>query len=261
MIKQSEVRRSGEETVNLHVATHVSGFQADTLERDAFEALRPVRSMKNSLAPINRVPPEILSLIPDYCCEDDMDQDLVALTHVRRSWRDTLISRSSLWTKLDFIDTDKTRTYIQRSRSSPFELYLRDDEVMVHAFPLIIPHIQRLKPLTVDARDLPSALRHFRCHVPLLRELDISVSTGIDPVLDSASSMVISHRSTSCTCLESLQIFPGKIYQTSELSTSKCFPNHTEQLKFWISSSPHPSYTRFRFCIQWKTHPTLHPSE
>jgi hypothetical protein len=142
--------------------------------------------MKNSLAPIKRVPPEILSLIPDYCCEDGMDQDLVALTHVCRSWRDTFISRSSLWTKLDFIDTDKTRTYIQRSQSSPFELYLQDDEVIDHAFPLIIPHIQRLKSLTVDARDLPSALRHFRCHVPLLRKLDISVSTGIDPVLDSA---------------------------------------------------------------------------
>jgi hypothetical protein len=96
MMKQSEVRRSGGETVDLHVAAHVSGFQADALERDGFEVLRLVRSMKNSLAPINRVPPEILSLIPDYCCEDDMDRDLVALTHVCRSWRDTFISRSSL---------------------------------------------------------------------------------------------------------------------------------------------------------------------
>jgi hypothetical protein len=186
MMKQSEVRRSGGEIVDLHVATHVSGFQVDALEQDAFEVLRLVRSMKNSLAPINRIPPEVLSLIPDYYHEYNIDQDLIAFTHVCRSWRDTFISRSSLWTKLDFIDTDKTRTYIQRSQSSPFELYLQDDEVIDDAFPLIIPHIQQLKSLTVDARDLPSALRHFRCHVPLLRRLDINISAEIDPVLDSA---------------------------------------------------------------------------
>jgi hypothetical protein len=185
MMKQSEVRRSGGETVNLHVVSHASGFQANTLERDAFEVLRLVRSMKNSLAPINRIPPEILSLIPDYYREDDMDEDLVALTHVCRGWRDAFISRSSLWTKLDLIDTDKTHTYIQRSQSSPLELYLRYDEVIDHAFPLITPHIRQLKSLTVDAYVFPNVLRHFFCHAPLLKKLDISISAPDDPVLDA----------------------------------------------------------------------------
>ena len=90
-----------------------------------------VRSVKNSFAPVNRIPPEILSLTPDYyeydeddVDEDKVDKDLIALTHVCRSWRDVFISRSSLWTRLDFTNVDKTRTYIHRSKSSPLEINL-----------------------------------------------------------------------------------------------------------------------------------------
>jgi hypothetical protein len=167
------------------MVTHGSGFQVDALERDAFEALRLVRSNKNSLAPISRVPPEILSLIPDYFSKDNIDQDLVALTHVCHDWRDTFISRSSLWTELDFTTTDKTRTYIQRSQSSPLGLYLSNNGVINDTFLLVIPHIHRLKSLTIDTYGLPSVLRHFRCHMPLLKKLDISISAPNDPVLDA----------------------------------------------------------------------------
>ena len=44
-----------------------------------------VRSMKNTFTPIGRVSQDILSLIADYC---DMDDELVALTHVCRGWRE-----------------------------------------------------------------------------------------------------------------------------------------------------------------------------
>ena len=40
--------------------------ELNSLEQDAFEVLRLVRSIKNSLAPITRIPPEVLSLIPDH---------------------------------------------------------------------------------------------------------------------------------------------------------------------------------------------------
>ena len=86
-----------------------------------------VRSVQNSLAPINRIPPDVLSFIPDYCHADDADQDLIALSHVCRHWRDVFISRSSLWTQLDFMNIDQTGAYIQRSRSSSLEVYLAKD--------------------------------------------------------------------------------------------------------------------------------------
>ena len=111
-----------------------------------------------------------------------MDQDLIVLTHVCRGWRNILISRSSLWTRLDFASIEKIRTYIRRSKSSPLKFYLGYNGNIDDVFPLMIPHIHRLKSLTVNTRALPSILRHFRCHTPLLEKLDIN-SVG-DPVLD-----------------------------------------------------------------------------
>jgi hypothetical protein len=182
--------------VDLYVISHICGFQVDALERDALEVLRLIRSVKNSLAPINRVPPEVLSRIPDYYDEDDTDTDkvLTALTHVCRGWRDTFISRASLWTRFDFTNIDKTRTYIERSKSSPLRFYLRRNrvtdesslvnEVINDAFSLVIPHICRLKSLTVDVDYHRNVLKHLRCNVPLLDKLDFRVHTVSGPVLD-----------------------------------------------------------------------------
>lgn len=156
----------------------------DSLERDAFEVLKLVQSMKNSFAPINRIPPEVLSLIPDYYCEGAVDRAPTALTHVCRSWREIFTSRSSLWTTLEFTNIDKTRAYIQRSRSSPLDLHLVGDEVIDDAFALVIPHICRLKSLTVRSVALPRVLEHFHRHTPLLEKLDIDVWPTDDPVLD-----------------------------------------------------------------------------
>ena len=75
-----------------------------------------VRAAKNSFAPINRIPPEILSLLPDY---RETDHQLVALTHVCRRWRDIFISCSPLWTSLGCTDLDKTHVYLERSKASP----------------------------------------------------------------------------------------------------------------------------------------------
>ena len=192
-MNQSEVSQRKGGTLDLYTGTHACGFQVDALEGDAFEVLRLVRAIKNSLAPISRIPPEVFSFIPDHFCEDDggyykddMDQDLVAMTHVCRGWRNTLTSLSSLWTHVEFRNVDKTRTYIQRSESSPLKLYLGDDDDIHEAFPLIIPHIGRLKSLTADTEALPTVLQHFRRHTPLLEKLDIYISQVGGSVVDGA---------------------------------------------------------------------------
>ena len=169
------------------VAHALYGLQVDALGQDAFEVLRLVRSVQNSLAPIHRIPPVVLSFIPDYYRELDVDRNLIALTHVCRSWRVTFISRSSLWTHLDFENTDKTHTYIQRSRSSPLEITFRGfpDEDADSLFSPIIPHLHRLKSLTIDA-DTPGVLRYLRCHTPLLEKLDIRIADKHGVVLNAA---------------------------------------------------------------------------
>ena len=135
--------------------------------------------MKNSFAPVTRIPPEVLSLIPDYYDEDDGDRDLTALTHVCRRWRETFISRSLLWNRFDLTNTDKTRTYIQRSRSSPLKFHLANGKDIKHAFPLIIPHIHRLRSLSVSVwNTLTSVLEDFRYPTPLLEKLVVIALPG-----------------------------------------------------------------------------------
>ena len=149
-----------------------------------------VRSVKNSFSPINRIPPDVFSSVAEYYDMDDeeeIDQAAITLTHVCRSWRDIFTSRSPLWTMLDFTNTDKARTCIQRSQSSPLKLHLGDDtKILEGAFALVMPHICRLGSLTIPARALPSTLVHFRRHAPLLERLhiDIAGAGGRSPALD-----------------------------------------------------------------------------
>ena len=128
--------------------------------------------MKNSFALVNRIPPEILSLIPNHWEDGHNDENLIQVTHVCRSWRDIFISRPSLWTRLDFSNADKTRVYIERSKSFSLEICLeaRDKFNQNEAFLLAVPHISRLKSLSVSgnpAQLLPILVENFSRHVPL----------------------------------------------------------------------------------------------
>ena len=154
----------------------------NALERDASEVLSLVRTLKNSFTPINQIPPEVLSLIPGHC---DDGEDLITLTHVCRGWRDVFTSCSPLWTRLDFINVDKTRTYIQRSQSSPLDICLKYTGHLDDAFSLAIPHLHRLKSLTIRMDALPDILTHFRCQAPLLEELNIALYRDRNPILDN----------------------------------------------------------------------------
>jgi hypothetical protein len=150
-----------------------------------------VRSMKNHFAPINKIPPELLSLIPKYLGKDDMDKSLIALTHACRSWRELLIGYPSLWARLDCANADKTRVYIERAKLSPLEIALRKRRVTTYlegAFPLVIPHIGRLRSLSIVGTrgPLPNLTQHLSCPIPFLRNLTINLTCHPPPVLDSA---------------------------------------------------------------------------
>ena len=143
-----------------------------------------VRSVKNDFAPINRIPPEVLSLIPDYC--DNYDT-LITLTHVCHGWRELFISRSSLWASLDCTNVEKTRVYIERSKSSPLEISLLEkhhgsaycDEALL----LAAPHINRLSSLDVygPSHILADLNKYFTCPTPLLRKLKIDLAFDHNP--------------------------------------------------------------------------------
>ena len=147
--------------------------------------------MKNNFTPINKIPLEVFSLIPGYWESDNEDEGLITMTHVCRGWREVLIARSSLWTRLFCTNTDKTQVYIKRSKASPLELSLYRSEVVTYledAFLLVVLHIGRLRSLNVsrDVDLLQNLMQHLSCPIPLLRELVIDTLCDPAPVLEDS---------------------------------------------------------------------------
>ena len=139
-----------------------------------------IRSLKNKLAPIHRIPPEVLTLVPDYWGEWKWNKvpDVIPLTHVCRAWREMFLSRSSLWTTFYCKNADKTRAYLERSRSSPIELQINREDVLSPHDPLlqVIPHAtSRLKHLSVRAtpKSIDDITIHLSRPAPLLEFLSV----------------------------------------------------------------------------------------
>jgi hypothetical protein len=140
------------------------------------------------MAPVNRIPSEILALIPDFWngYYDNKGRDLVALTHVCRAWREVFVSWSSLWTNLDCVGGARTRVYLARSKSLPLNLSLRTEHSLPSSHPFfeIIPRaIGRLKSLSIRAA--PQELQYITPHLsrpaPLLENLSIEVGYSYEP--------------------------------------------------------------------------------
>ena len=161
-------------------------FADDALEQNALEVLGLIRSMKNTFALVNRTPPDILSLIPEYWDRRERDKNVIRLTHVCRGWRDLFTLRPLLWNRLGCVDVDKTRAYLERSKSSPLEIILNNK---TDALFLAGPHIGRVKSLTIIAvrGDVISDITtHFSRPAPLLEYLSIAIRAPYIPVLDCA---------------------------------------------------------------------------
>ena len=151
--------------------------------------------MKNTFVPVNSTPPEVLSLIPDYCEDSERDGTSIKLTHVCRRWREIFISRPSLWTRLGCKNAEKTKAYIERSRTSPLEILLNGRGAAYprrEAFYLVVPHIGRARTLSIlnwwypaSAEFLPILVGAFACPVPLLEKLKIDLIHGPTPTLSS----------------------------------------------------------------------------
>jgi len=210
-------------------------------------------------SPINRIPPEILVLLPDFWDAYNKDKNIITLTHVCWVWRQVFTSRSSLWTRIDCEDKDKTRVYLERSRSSPIDLSLRrDDDLSLHdPFFQITPHTMgRLRSLSVKATmwNLSDIATHLSYPAPLLERMSIDGdyehdSNGI-PTLTSAlfggdlPSLRNLHLEYVCTELpwrNMVNLTSLKLIDTSPVSMS--------QLLDFFETAPHLYEVEFRMRI------------
>jgi len=126
------------------------------------------------------VPPEILTLVPDFLDDED---EIVTLTHVCQAWRGAFISRACLWTYFDCKDGEKTRVYFERSKSSPIRLLLdKSKDISLHnPFFQVIPRATgRLESLSVKGttESIQVIISRLSYSAPLLEHLSIDASHG-----------------------------------------------------------------------------------
>ena len=165
-----------------------------------------LHSLRNDMAPISLLPPEVLSRIFHFLSLKDQPlgyfrtQNLgwIIVTHVCRLWRQVAIGDSSLWARILGVPTNREliSEMLARARTAPLDIIIDldgvpDPKVLLDFFPHL-SHTRELCLSGLDSRHLDSvqgicsqevpALKHFKveasliypCNYPTLtfRELD-----------------------------------------------------------------------------------------
>ena len=73
-------------------------LQVDALEKRAKEILGQVHSLRDSVRPVNRLPPEVLASCATFV--SDADLPIIPLTHVCQYWRESIVSNPGNWKSL-----------------------------------------------------------------------------------------------------------------------------------------------------------------
>lgn len=125
----------------------LSGFTVDMvsqLDRDTSTALATIREWRNSFVCINRVPLNILSLIPAHLSSQ---MDPLRASFVCRRWRRTFLQHTPLWSQLYPIRGEVyLKTLLERAKGSTLDIFttLADH---VSTITQLLPHTKQMRHL------------------------------------------------------------------------------------------------------------------
>ena len=130
-----------------------------------------LRQLKNSLVPINRLPPEILALVSAF---RESEEDLMSATAVCKYWRSTLVSTPNLWNNIVCgrdVAIPLVHMYFERSRTVPVVV-----QIHARSSRLLSPHTERISGLTMfieNLQDLHDIAEHLSKPAPLLHTITL----------------------------------------------------------------------------------------
>jgi hypothetical protein len=85
-----------------------------------------LKSRRNSLCPVSRLPPEVLSEVFLVLAEQlqaqgrfEVDFKWTTVAHVCRIWRNIALQHGRLWGKIDTTIPDRTSVFVDRSKGAP----------------------------------------------------------------------------------------------------------------------------------------------
>ena len=148
--------------------------------------LATIREWRNSLVPINRVPLDILSLIPTYLT---FPHDGIFISSVCRHWRRIFIQHTALWTCL-CLTRPRTdlymKTLLERSKGSALDIIVYQgptsaNPLRAETLALLSPHAQRIGSLSFIRNcwaDIQKLSEVAAGPLPLLWTLKIRVVYG-----------------------------------------------------------------------------------
>jgi len=154
------------------------------MELEAKHALSTIHSSMNTFPEINRLPSEILALIPSFLTEH---KDLVFTTHVCRHWRNTIVASPPLWSSLDneTMHKDLVAAYIDRCGGTPLDVNFSSEsdknssflkKVVLHS-----SHIRTIRIPCVPWYHIAEISDAFETPLPLLRDADLSIGYDLSP--------------------------------------------------------------------------------
>jgi hypothetical protein len=147
-------------------------------------ALSTLHVSMNTFSKINRLPPEVLALIPSFLTSP---KDLILTTHVCRRWRNTITASPPLWSSLDndTMHTDLIATYMDRCGGAPLDVSFSSEldknapflkRVVLHS-----SHIRRMRIPCIPWSRVAEISDAFDTPLPLLQDIELSV--GYDELL------------------------------------------------------------------------------
>jgi hypothetical protein len=233
-------------------ADHVRSFDLDAIsqfERDISTALVIVRGWMNTFAPINRIPLDILCLIPTHISSQ---KDRFRVSFVCRHWRRVFLQHAALWTQLILRNRkDYVATLLKRAKGSALDV-IAVRGASLGTVTLLSPHTRQIRHLWFPYNDWTDILTFPGVNsgsLPRLRTLNIYLA---EP--DSPSGVL--------TPLPSPPLFSGAIdleeftfnSEFTRLLNCFTFPNLTT---FKLTASPISSFSTSDFLGFLQASPTL----
>jgi len=153
--------------------------EVSELNRDASAALATIREWMNSLASINRLPLDVLSLIPTHL---PSQSDRFRATFVCRHWRRTFLQNATLWSDLCLSKAEVyVKTLLERAKGSPLSI-LASGADPADIVMLLLPHTKQIAEVKFTNNRWADIQRFSDLDsgsFPLLRTLNIA--RGIEP--------------------------------------------------------------------------------
>ncbi|KDQ57790.1 hypothetical protein JAAARDRAFT_35480 [Jaapia argillacea MUCL 33604] len=188
-----------------------------------------LRSQRNNLSPISKLPPELMSRVFSLCASAESHPrfrghvafdsltvmpEWVKVTWVCRRWREVAIGCAALWTKVDFSSSKWTAEMLKRSKNA--SLVVKADLTfvsprLVRTVELATSHISRTRELELLApkQTLEALARQLRSPAPFLESLHLSSSRFSNHLADGPCSLPD-------------DIFEGQVPQLRRLELYRC---------------------------------------